>query len=64
MQVTALAEALVGARRSDGTVSLRDLRERLSRAGLSEFVHVVASLALRATSRRLDGPASDKHVWF
>lgn len=64
MHVNALAQALVGARRPDGTISLRDLRERLSRAGLDEFVHAVASLARRANVRREDGPNPGSRVWF
>ena len=64
MQVTALAEALVGSRRRDGAVSLHDLKDRLSRAGLEEFARAVASLAQRVKVKRQDGPVPEKHPWF
>ena len=65
MRVTALAEALMGARRSDGAISLQDLQIRLSRAGLEEFARAVASLRLRPSLKNQDGPdAGDKHPWF
>ena len=65
MQVTALAEALMGARRADGAVSLQDLQIRLSRAGLEEFARAVASLRLRPSLKSQDGPDSgDKRPWF
>lgn len=65
MQVTALAEALMGARRADGAVSLHDLQIRLSRAGLEEFARAVASLRLRPNLKNHDGPdGGDKHPWF
>ena len=53
MQVTALAEALADSRRSDGAISLPDLKDRLSRAGLEEFARAVATLAQRAKPSRL-----------
>jgi len=65
MQVTALAEALMDARRADGAVSLQDLQMRLSRAGLEEFARAVASLRLRPARESGNGPdAGDKHPWF
>jgi len=64
MQVTALAEALVSSRRSDGAVSLEDLQRRLSRAGLEELVRAVASLARRVNRRNQDRPVAEKHPWF
>jgi len=64
MQVTALAEALMGARGPDGAVSLRDLEVRLSRAGLDEFARAVASLARRVRVKRQNGPVAEKHPWF
>ena len=64
MQVTALAEALMGARRADGAISLQDLKVRLSRAGLEEFARAVATLARRAKVNRPNGPAADKHPWI
>jgi hypothetical protein len=64
MQVTALAEALVGSRRTDGAVSLSDLQARLSRAGLEEFARAVASLARRVNLKRRNGPVADKHPWI
>ena len=64
MQVTALAEALMGSRRADGAVSLEDLKVRLSRAGLEEFARAVVSLAQRARVRRQSGPSADKHPWI
>jgi len=53
MQVTALAEALADSRRSDGLISLHDLKDRLSRAGLEEFARAVATLAQRLRPSRL-----------
>ena len=64
MQVTALAEALMGARRADGAISLQDLQIRLSRAGLEEFARAVASLAQRVRVKRQNGPVADKHPWI
>ena len=65
MQVTALAEAVMGSRRADGAISLEDLKVRLSRAGLEEFARAVASLRLRRSLKNQDGPdAGDKHPWF
>jgi len=64
MQVTALAEALNGSRRADGAVSLEDLKVRLSRAGLEEFVRAVASLAQRVRLQRQAGPDRDKRPWL
>ena len=64
MQVTALAEVVMGARRADGAISLEDLKERLSRAGLEEFARAVVSLARRAKVDRQNGPVTDKHPWF
>ncbi len=64
MQVTALAEALVDARRSDGAISLRDLEVRLSRAGLEELARAVASLWRRARIQREDVPDGKDHPWM
>ncbi len=64
MQVTALAEALMGARRADGAISLQDLKVRLSRAGLEEFARAVASLAQRVNRQKQNGPVAEKHPWF
>ncbi len=65
MQVTALAEALMDARRADGAISLQDLEVRLFRAGLEELARAVASLRLRPNLKNQDGPdAGDKHPWF
>jgi hypothetical protein len=65
MQVTALAEALMGSRRADGAISLQDLRVRLSRAGLEEFARVVASLRQRRTLKNQNEPdGDDKRPWF
>ena len=64
MQVTALAEALISSRRSDGAVSLQDLQSRLSRAGLEEFVRAVASLTRRVNRRQQDRPVAERHPWF
>ena len=61
MQVTALAEAVMGARRADGAISLEDLKTRLSRAGLGEFARAVASLAQRVRVKRQNGPVADRH---
>ena len=63
MQVTALAEAVMGSRRADGAISLQDLKVRLSRAGLEEFARAVASLARRVTVKRQNGPVAD-HPWI
>jgi len=63
MQVTALAEAVMGSRRDDGAISLQDLKVRLSRAGLEEFARAVASLALRVKIKRQNGPVAD-HPWI
>ena len=60
MQVTALAEAVMGSRRADGAISLEDLKIRLSRAGLEEFARAVASLAQRVRVKRQSGPVADK----
>ena len=64
MQVTALAEAVMGSRRADGAISLEDLKVRLSRAGLEEFARAVASLARRVRVMRQNGPVAEKHPWF
>ena len=64
MQVTALAEALVASRRSDGVISLEDLTLRLSRAGLEEFARAVASLAQRVKIHRQDGPDPGPKPWL
>jgi hypothetical protein len=64
MQVTALAEAVMDSRRADGAISLHDLRDRLSRAGLEEFARAVASLAHRVNRQRQNGPVAEKHPWF
>ena len=64
MQVTALAEALMGSRRSDGAISLHDLEVRLSRVGLEELARAVASLRQRARVQREDVPDADKHPWI
>jgi hypothetical protein len=64
MQVSALAEALADSRRSDGAISLHDLKARLSRAGLEEFVRAAASLTRRAKVRRKDGLDPDQRIWF
>lgn len=64
MQVTALAEALIGSRRSDGGFSLQDLETRLSRAGLEELARAVASLRRRAGVQSEDGPDAGNHPWF
>ena len=64
MQVTALAEAVVSSRHSDGAVSLRDLQERLCRAGLEELARAVASLARRANQGKQGHPVADKYPWF
>lgn len=65
MQVTALAEALMGARRADGAVSLQDLQARLYRAGLVELARAVASLRLRPHLESQDGTdAGDKRPWM
>jgi len=64
MQVTALAEAVMGSRRADGAISLDDLKVRLSRAGLEEFARAVASLAQRVKVKSENGPVADKRPWF
>lgn len=64
MQVTALAEAVMAARRADGAISLHDLQIRLSRAGLEEFARAVASLRLRPRSGDQDRQVQgDKMPW-
>ena len=64
MQVTALAEAVMGSRRSDGVISLHDLEVRLSRAGLHEFARAVAALRQRARVWREDVPGGKDHPWM
>jgi hypothetical protein len=64
MQVTALAEAVMGSRRSDGAISLHDLQVRLSRAGLEELARAVASLRQRARIKKEDGPSAGPHPWI
>ncbi len=65
MQVTALADALMVSRRSDGAVSLEDLQARLSRLGLDELARAVASLRQRARVQRENAPdADEKHPWM
>jgi len=64
MQVTALAEAVMGSRRSDGVISLHDLEVRLSRAGLHEFARAVAALRQRARVDKEDGPSTGPHPWI
>ena len=65
MQVSALAEALAGSRRPDGTISLHELNTWLSRAGLEELARAVASLPERLSlaKRNLLDPTDD-HPWF
>ena len=63
MQVTALAEALNGSRRTDGAISLEDLKVRLSRAGLEEFVRALASLARRARLQK-EGDLDREKPWI
>ena len=63
MQVTALAEALMSSRGSDGAVSLHDLQTRLSRAGLEEFARAVASLRQRARIQK-DEPNAGPRPWL
>lgn len=65
MQVTALAEALMGARRADGAVSLQDLQIRLARAGLVELARAVGALRLRPAVKNQEGTdAGDKRPWM
>ena len=64
MRVTALAEAFVSVRRSDGYVSLHEIQSRLSRDGLHELARAVVSLARRADHGTSDRPASIKHPWL
>jgi hypothetical protein len=64
MKVTALAEALIGSRRSDGAVSLQDLQSRLSRAGLEELQRAVVSLARRVNRPQQNRPVAEKYPWF
>jgi hypothetical protein len=64
MQVTALAEAVMGSRRADGTISLQDLKTRLSRAGLEELARAVASLAKRVKLPKPDGPTPGPRTWI
>ena len=64
MHVAALAEALVSLRRSDGSVSLHDLQERLSRSGHDELARAVASLSRRSTRESRSGVHPDKHPWI
>jgi len=65
MQVTALAEALMEARRADGAISLQDLQLRLARAGLVELARAVGSLRLRPTLKNRDATdADDKRPWM
>lgn len=65
MQVTALAEALMEARRADGAVSLQDLQIRLARAGLEELARAVGSLMLRPALKNQDATdADDKRPWM
>jgi hypothetical protein len=58
MQVTALAEVVMSARRSDGVFSLQDLQLRLSRVGLEEFARAVAALRERAGTKQEDAPSA------
>lgn len=64
MQVTALADALMGSRRTDGAISLQDLQVRLSRAGLEELARAVAFLRQRVRVQKKDGPNADWPVWI
>jgi len=65
MQVSALAEALMHARRADGAISLQDLQIRLSRAGLEELARAVAALKLRPRLATQDAPdADEKRSWM
>jgi len=64
MHVTALAEALVSSRHADGTISLADLQDRLSRAGLEEVARAVASLARRVKPRKQNVQPPEKHPWL
>ena len=65
MQVTALAEALMEARRADGAISLQDLQIRLARAGLVELARALASLRLRPETKDQNEPdADDKRPWM
>ena len=65
MQVTALAEVVMAARRADGAISLHDLQIRLCRAGLEELARAVASLRLRPHFGVQDGQVqSGKTPWM
>ena len=64
MKVTALAEALMESRRSDGAISRRDLEVRLSRAGLEELARAVASLWRRAGVHREVALDGKDHPWM
>lgn len=64
MQVTALAEVVMAARRADGAISLHDLQIRLWHAGLEEFARAVASLRLRPHPEDQDGQVQNgKTPW-
>ena len=64
MQVAALAEALTSSRRPDGTISLHQLDNWLSRAGLEELARAVASLAQRASLAKQNVSNDPEHAWF
>jgi hypothetical protein len=64
MKVTALAEALMGSRRTDGAISLPDLQNRLSRAGLQEFARAVASLRRGERAQGTERLNDPKKPWI
>jgi hypothetical protein len=65
MQVSALAEALAGARTSDSAVSMRKLQSWLSGAGLEELARAVSSLdTSMSRAPRQEPPGDDEKPWF
>ena len=65
MQVSALADALAGSRRPDRSVSIHQLQNWLSSAGLEELARAAASLATWVNrAQQQDPPGDDGHPWF
>ena len=64
MQVSALAEALMVSRSTDGAISLTDLQARLSRAGLEELARALASLGRGLGIRGRNPAPDDRHPWM
>lgn len=64
MHVSALAEVFEASRRPDGIISVQDLVNRLTHAGLQEWSQAVSSLASRPIHEREDEAGGPMNPWF